>query len=147
MRLGVANNMHPPSWEGHKRKRSERSTNGTSQKTQNNNIQTLTAKNSGAVAIYVTAVYMKPNAPVNGSLIALENHLSDIYLQPDDINILCADVNIDHLRESSRKTNLQKSLSCFGLQCLNSNKPTRETEQKSSVIDVVYSKKKSKKRF
>ena len=85
---------------------------------------------------------MKPNAPVNDSLIALENHLSDIYLQPDDINILCGDVNIDHSRESSRKTNLQNSLSCFGLQCLNSNKPTGVTEQNSSVIDVVYSNKK-----
>ena len=82
-------------------------------KTQNNNIQILTAKNSGAVAIYLTAVYMKPNPPVNDSLIALENHLSDIYLQPDDINILCGDVYIDHIRESSRKTNLQNSLSCF----------------------------------
>ena len=30
---------------------------------------------------------MKPNAPVNDSLIALENHLSDINLQPDDTNI------------------------------------------------------------
>ena len=38
-------------------------------KTQNNNIQFLTAKNSRAVAIYVTAVYMKPNAPVNDSSI------------------------------------------------------------------------------
>ena len=62
---------------------------------------------------------MKPNAPVNDSLIALENHLSDINLQPDDTNILCGDVNIDHSRESSRKTNPQNSLSCFGLQCLN----------------------------
>ena len=88
------------------------------------------------------AVYMKLNAPVNDSLIVLENHLSDIYLQPDDINILCGDINIDHIRESSRKTNLQSSLSCFGLQFLNSNKPTRETEQNSSVIDVVYSNKK-----
>ena len=109
-------------------------------KTQSNNIKILTTKNSGAVAIYVTAVYMKPNAPINDSLIALENHLSDIYLQPDHINILCG--NIDHIRESSRKTNLQNSLSCFGLQCLNSNKPTRETEQNSSVIDDVYSNKK-----
>ena len=66
-------------------------------------MQILTAKNSGAVAIYITAVDMKPNAPVNDSLIALENHLGDIYLQPDDINILCGDVNIDHSRESSRK--------------------------------------------
>ena len=56
----------------------------------------LTAANSGAIAIYITAVYMTPNAPLNHSLIALENHLSDIYLQPDDINILCGDVNIDH---------------------------------------------------
>ena len=110
-------------------------------KTQNNNIQISTAKNSGAVAIYVTAVYMKPDAPVNDSLIALENHLSHIYLQPDDINILWGDVNIDHIRESSRKTSLQNSLSCFGLQFLNSNKPTRETEQNSSVIDVVSSNK------
>ena len=62
----------------------ERSSDGTSKKTQSNNIQILTAKNTGAVAIYVTAVYMKPNAPVNDSLIALENHLSDIYLQPDN---------------------------------------------------------------
>ena len=85
---------------------------------------------------------MKPKAPVNDSLIALENHLSDIYVQPDDINILCGGVNIDHIRELSRKTNLQNRLSCFGLQCLNSNKPTRETEQNSSVIDVVYSNKK-----
>ena len=61
---------------------------------------------------------MKPNAPVNDSLITLENHVSDILLQPDDINFLCADVNIDHSRESSRKTNLQHSLSCFDLQCL-----------------------------
>ena len=59
-----------------------------------------------------------------------------------DIIILCGNVNIDHIRESSRKTNLQNSLSCFGLQCLNSNKPTRETEQNSSVIGVVYSNKK-----
>ena len=85
---------------------------------------------------------MKPNAPVNDSFIALENHLSDIYLQPNDINILCGHVNIDHIRESSRKTNLKNSLSCFGLQCLKSNKPTRETEQNSSVIYVVYSNKK-----
>ena len=85
---------------------------------------------------------MKPNAPVNDSLIALENHLIDIYLQSDDKNILCGDVNTDHIRESSRKTNLQNSLSCFGLQSLNSNKPNRETEQNSSVIDVVYSNKK-----
>ena len=77
-------------------------------KTQNKNIQILTAKNSGAVAIYVTVVYMKPNAPVNDYLIALENHLSDIYLQPDDIRILCGDVNIDHIKEPSRKTNLPK---------------------------------------
>ena len=53
-------------------------------KTQNDNIQILTAKNSGAVAIYITAVYMKPNAPENDCLISLENHLSDVYLQPDD---------------------------------------------------------------
>ena len=109
----------------------------------NNKIQVLKAKNSGAVAIYITAVYMKPNVPVNNSLIALENHLSEIYLQPDDINILCGDVNIGHSRESSRKTNLQNSLICFGLQCLNSNKPTRGTENISSVIDVVYTSKKS----
>ena len=111
-------------------------------KTQNDNIQILRTKNSGAVAMFLTSVYMKPNAPGNDSLIALENHLSDIYLQPDDINILCGDGNIDHIRESSRKTNLQNSLSCFGLQYLNSKKPPRETEQNSSVIDVVCSNKK-----
>ena len=71
--------------------------------TQIDKIQILTAKNSGAVAIYTTAVYMKPSAPVNDSLLALENHLSDLYLQPDDINILCDDVNIGHSRESSKK--------------------------------------------
>ena len=80
---------------------------------------------------------MKPNAPVNPSLIALENHLSDIYLQPDDIKILCGDLNIDHSRESSRKTNLQNSFSCFGSQNWNSNKTTRETEHNSSVNDIV----------
>ena len=46
--------------------------------TQNNNIQILTAKNSGAIAIYITTVYMKPNVPENDSLIALGNHPSDI---------------------------------------------------------------------
>ena len=71
--------------------------------TQNNNIQILTAKNSGPIAIYITAVYMKPNVPENDSLIALGSHPSDIYLQPDDINILCGDVNIDHSRDPSRK--------------------------------------------
>ena len=60
----------------------EGSSDGTAQKTQNENIRILTAKNSGAVAIYITAVYVKPKAPVIDSLIALENHLSDIYLQP-----------------------------------------------------------------
>ena len=69
------------------------------------------------------------------------NHLSDFCLQPDDKKILCGDVNIDHSRESSRKTYLQNRLSCFGLECLNSNNQTRETEHHSSVIDVVYSKK------
>ena len=47
-------------------------------KTQNNKIQILTAQNSGVVAMYTTAVYMKPDDPVNDSLIALENRLSDI---------------------------------------------------------------------
>ena len=119
----------------------EGSSDGTAQKTQNNNKQILTTKNSGAVAIYITAVYMKSNAPVNDSLIALENQPIDVYLQPDDINILCGDVNFDHSREPSRKTDLQNSLSCFGLQRLNSNKPTSETEQNSSVIDVYSNKK------
>ena len=41
----------------------EGSTEGTVQKTQNNYIQILTAKNSGAIAIYITAVYMRLNAP------------------------------------------------------------------------------------
>ena len=68
---------------------------------------------------------MKPNASVKDSLIPLENHPSDIYLQQDEKNILCGDVNIDHSRLSTRKTNFQNSLSCFGLQRLNSNKPTR----------------------
>ena len=85
---------------------------------------------------------MKPNAHVNNSLIALENHLRDTYLQPADIYNLCGDVNIGHSRESSKKTYLQNSLRCFGFQCLNSNKPTRETEHNSSVIDVVYPNKK-----
>ena len=35
---------------------------------------------------------MKFNAPVNDSLVALKNHISYIYLQPDDINILCGEV-------------------------------------------------------
>ena len=117
------------------------SSDGCAQKTQNTNIQILTAKNSGVIAIYITAVYMKPNAPVNDSMIALENHLSDIFLQTDDINTLCGAVNIDHSRESSRKINLQNSLSCLGLQCLNSIEPTRENEQNISVIYVVYSNK------
>ena len=45
-------------------------------------------------------------------------------------------------RNRAEKLIYQNSLSCFGLQCLNSNKPTRDTEQNSSVNDVVYSNKK-----
>ena len=87
---------------------------------------------------------MKPNAPVNDSLIVLENHFRDIYLQPVDINTLCGDGIFDHSRKSIRKIDFQNSLSCFALQCLNSNKPTRETEHISSVIDVVFSNRKLK---
>ena len=87
---------------------------------------------------------MKPKALVNDSLIALENHLSAFYLKPDDIKNLSGDVNLDYSRESCGKTKLHYSRSCFGLQCLNSIKPTRETEQNSSVIDVVYSNKETK---
>ena len=65
----------------------------------NHKIQILGAKKSGANAIYITAVYIKPKAHVNDSLIKLETHLSDIYLQPDDINFLCSNANIDHSRE------------------------------------------------
>ena len=61
---------------------------------------------------------MKPNASVKDSLFAIENHPSDIYLQPDEINILRGDVNFDHSRVSSRKTNLPNILSGFGLQSL-----------------------------
>ena len=84
---------------------------------------------------------MKPKVHVNDYLIALENRICAFYLQPDEIYILCGDVKLDYSREAIRKTNLQNSLSCFGLQCLNSNKPTRETAQYISVIDVVYSNK------
>ena len=86
-------------------------------KKQNNNIKILTAKDLGAVSIYVTTVCMKPKAP---SLIAPESHLnniylqpnentflcddiSDIYLQPDESSFLRGDVNIDHKRETSKK--------------------------------------------
>ena len=56
----------------------ERNSDGTAKKTQSNNMK-FQLQVSGAAAIYVTAVNMKPNAHPNDSLIALENHLSDIY--------------------------------------------------------------------
>ena len=86
-------------------------------KKQNINIKILTAKDTGAVSIYVTTVCMKPKAP---SLVTPESHLNDIYLQPYENSFLCddlgdiylqpdessflrGDVNIDHKRKTSKK--------------------------------------------
>ena len=105
-----------------------------------NCIQAITLEaNKSLQNLVITCIYVPPSCVRDHTFEKLQNYLTQLVIKPDSKHLLCGDFNINFLKSTNKKVQLEDLLNSFGL-IFSSNKiPTRENQKSGTVIDAFFS--------
>ena len=90
----------------------------------------------------LTVIYIKPNTSINEISEIFQMFFEEMTPEPEQLNIVCGDFNIDHSSKNNKFTKIKDTLSSYNLSNMSNAGCTRESAKSRTNIDVVYCSKK-----